>query len=92
MLEEGMVFFNWSKPYFISQFLFVALGLIFVVTLGYILHYGFGAMGRMEKILEEILKGDSSLRIYLRKKDILRPFAERLNKILDLLDDKRQKK
>nr|MDA8100823.1 Txe/YoeB family addiction module toxin [Nitrospiraceae bacterium] len=47
---------------------------------------GFGALSRMEDIMDQIIKGNYSLRVHLRKKDILRPFSQKLNKVLDILE------
>ncbi|MFH1519178.1 MAG: hypothetical protein ABIE75_01215 [Candidatus Omnitrophota bacterium] len=91
LLEEGKMIFKSSIGYYIFQFILVAIGLVGITTLGYILHYGFGAIARIEKILENIAEGNYSLRIHLRKKDIMQPLAVRINKILDLLEKKTNK-
>lgn len=88
LLEEEKFFPGWNTNAFMIQFAFVVIGLVFLVTLVYILHYGFGATIRMERILEEVAKGNYSLRINLRKKDIMKPLAEKMNRVLDLLEKK----
>ncbi|MBN3039605.1 MAG: hypothetical protein JW867_00585 [Candidatus Omnitrophica bacterium] len=77
--------------YFIIQLNFLGIMIVFVITLLWILHHGFGALGRMENILEQIINGDYSFRMHLRKTDIMHPFAEKLNKILDILEKSRAK-
>lgn len=86
LLNEMQLFVNLSYKYFIIQFTFISLGILLIVTLVYLVHYGFGAIFRIERILEEISSGDYSLRIHLRKKDFLRPMAKKLNVILDELE------
>lgn len=91
MLGERMFLFRSEIGYYILQFSFVTIGLVFIATLCYILHHGFGAIARMEGILEKIVEGDRSLRIKLRKKDILLPFADEVNKVLDVLENETKK-
>lgn len=86
MLGERALLLKGEIAYYTLQFTFVTIGLIFIATLCYLMHHGFGAIARMEDIIEKILGGDRSLRINLRKKDILRPFAEEVNKLIDVLE------
>ena len=85
LLEEGKVSFRNGIAYYVFQFILVSISLILITTLGYVLRYGFGAIARMERILEDVAAGNYSLRMSLRKRDILRPLARKLNKVLDLL-------
>ncbi len=91
LLEEGKIIFKSSIRYYVFQFILVAIGLVGITTLGYILHYGFGAIARIETILDNVAAGKYSLRIHLRKNDIMQPLAEKINKILDLLERKTNK-
>lgn len=77
-----------SGDYMVFQLNFGAILLILLITMAFILHKGFGALSRMEEILEEVIKGKYSLRIRLRKGDVLIPLADKINKILDLLEKK----
>ena len=74
--------------YMVFQLNFGAILLILLITMAFILHKGFGALSRMEEILEEVIKGKHSLRIRLRKGDVLIPLVDKINKILDLLEKK----
>jgi hypothetical protein len=74
--------------YMVFQLNFGAILLILLITMAFILHKGFGALTRMEETLEEIIKGNHSLRIRLRKGDILIPLVDKINRILDLLEKK----
>jgi uncharacterized paraquat-inducible protein A len=74
-------------PYTIFQLNYAALIMVAIITIVWILHYGFGALSRMENILDQIISGDYSFRMHLRKHDLMRPFAEKLNKVLDQLED-----
>lgn len=74
--------------YMVFQLNFGAILLILLITMAFILHKGFGALSRMEEILEDVIKGNHSLRIRLRKGDILIPLADKINRILELLEKK----
>lgn len=62
--------------------LFSLLILWFAVLLS---HQFVGPLERLEKELDQILAGDSSRRIYLRKKDDLKVIASKINRLLDRL-------
>jgi HAMP domain-containing protein len=72
--------------YKVIQLNFLGIILILTVTLTFILHYSIGALPRIESILERVLEGNYSLRIHVRKRDSLVSLAEKINKILDLLE------
>jgi hypothetical protein len=74
-------------PYSIFQLNYSALNMILIITIVWIMHYGFGALARMESIIDKIISGDYSCRMYLRKYDAMRPFAEKLNKVLNTLEE-----
>jgi HAMP domain-containing protein len=91
MLEKGTIFFGADLSYLAMQVNFVAIVIILLITLTFILHRGFGALRRMENIMDKIIAGDHSLRFHLRKNDVLFPFATRLNRIVDALEAKQKK-
>ncbi|MDD5194603.1 MAG: hypothetical protein PHQ96_02880 [Candidatus Omnitrophica bacterium] len=74
--------------YLAYQLNFGAIVVIFLIALTFILHRGFGALSRLENTLDQIIQGNRSLRLKLRKGDTLIPLVERLNKILELLEKK----
>jgi HAMP domain-containing protein len=80
---------NADMIYFSSQLNFGAILLIFLVTLTFVLHRGFGALSRIEDILDQVIKGNYSLRLKLRKGDTLIPLTDRINKLIDLLEKKK---
>jgi len=80
---------NADMVYFSSQLNFGAILLVFLVTLTFILHRGFGALARIEDILDQVIKGNHSLRLSLRKGDILIPLTDKINKLIDLLEKKK---
>ncbi len=80
---------NADMVYFSSQLNFGAILLVFLVTLTFILHRGFGALSRIEDVLDQVIKGNHSLRLKLRKGDILIPLADRINKLIEMLEKKR---
>jgi len=86
IVKAGKMFFAGEIPYIISQFNFFIITTVLTLSLLYIMHFGLGALFRMENVLDKIINGDRSLRIHLRKRDIMHPFADKLNKVLDLLE------
>ncbi len=78
----------WQANLFMMQLSLIGIILTFLITIFILLHRGLGVMHRMEEILEKIIDGDYSLRLSLRKKDIMQSFANKLNKVLDLLEAK----
>ncbi len=91
LLKQSQVVSEYELWYFVLQFSFITFGIILMASIVYILHYGFGAVSRIETILEKIAQGDHSFRIHLRKKDFLRPMAEKLNLVLDELEKAKKK-
>ena len=77
-----------DTAYMVFQLNFGAILLVLLISMAFVLHKGFGALSRMEEILEEVIKGKRSLRIKLRKGDILIPLVDKINKILDLVEKK----
>ena len=88
IVTDGRIPNEWEPSFLIFQFTFAGIILIFIVTLFYLLNRGLGALARMEQVLDKIIDGNHSLRINIRKGDIMKPLTERFNKILDLLDNK----
>jgi signal transduction histidine kinase len=86
LMEKGNEVFKNKALYLIFQVILVVIGLGLIAVPGYLLHYGFGPISRMEKILEDVAFGNYSRRMSLREKDIMRPLAKKINRILDLLE------
>ena len=51
MLGRGNIVYGGEIAFFAFQLSFVAVIVILVITLIYVLHYGFGSLSRMEKCL-----------------------------------------
>lgn len=80
----------WRINLIILQLSFTAVIFAFLIGMFLLLHRTLGALPRMEDILDNIVKGDYSLRLHIRKEDIMRSFIEKLNKVLDLLENSRK--
>jgi methyl-accepting chemotaxis protein len=72
----------------ILQVCFAGVIFTFLTTIFMLVRYGLGPLGRIEKILDQVLNGDYTQRITLRKKDLLASFAAKLNKVIELLEQK----
>ncbi len=77
--------------------IFLSLGfalaeVLFLIIILVFLHRTLEPFPRMEELLEKALQGDYSLRLNLRKKDLNRSFVEKMNKVLDLLERRKEKR
>lgn len=77
-----------QRDIIILPLILISIASIFLIALLVILHRSLEAIPRIKRTLDRVLAGERSLRITLRKKDILHSFAETLNKILDLVESK----
>ncbi len=75
----------WRINLIILQLSFTAVIFAFLIGMFLLLHRTLGALPRMEDTLDKIIKGDYSLRITIRKEDIMRSFVDKLNKVFELL-------
>jgi hypothetical protein len=78
----------WRINLIILQLSFTAVIFAFLIGMFLLLHRTLGALPRMEDILDRVIKGEYSLRINLRKDDIMKSFVEKLNQVLMLLEKK----
>jgi len=70
---------------FVRLLLIAPLVFVFAIVLS---HRIAGPIYRIRTTLDEILKGDYSKRLFLRKTDELKDIADRINSLIDLLDKK----
>lgn len=78
----------WRINFIILQLTFSGVILTFLVAISLLLRRSLGALPRVEATLEKIIAGDHALRISIRKKDILHPLVDKMNKIIELLEAK----
>lgn len=78
----------WRVNFIILQASFAGVIVTFLVAITLLLRRSLGAIPRMEAALEKIAAGDYSLRLSIRKKDILHPLVDKINKVLDVLEAK----
>ncbi|MBU4312678.1 MAG: hypothetical protein KJ706_08180 [Candidatus Omnitrophica bacterium] len=103
-LQFGL-FFKWIIPPIILLFLVlyylksspvvIVLGIVVVFFVSWrvliLSHRLAGPIYRLEKDLQDIAKGNFSMRINFRKKDELKSIAEGINKILDEMEKRVEK-
>lgn len=80
--------FLWRVSFIIFVLILIVSIAFLFFTMLVLLHRTVGAISRTETILDRVVNGDYSLRISVRKKDTIHSFADKLNKILDLLEKK----
>lgn len=80
---------KWMFDFVLVQLIFSAgVILIFLLTILVLIHRGLGPLKRIDKIIDEVLAGNYSLRITVRQKDFIYPFAAKINKLIELLQNK----
>jgi hypothetical protein len=75
----------WRINLIVLQLSFTTVVFAFLIGMFLLLHRTLGALPRMEETLDKVIKGDHSLRINIRKEDIMRSFVDKLNKVIELL-------
>ncbi len=69
----------------------IGFGVVVLISLAAIFLLAYRTIGplpRMANILDKVLEGDYSKRIHLRDKDVLSGFVDKINAIIDLLENK----
>jgi len=88
MLAELQQVFNYSSAWRVNFIIMQAsfLGIIFVllISMFLILHRSLGPLLRIERILDNVLKGDYSLRIAIRRKDIIQSLVDKINQLIGI--------
>lgn len=86
--EENLVDLT---PMLKNLLLFGTIGVITAFFLGlFVAHSTFGPKVRIKKHIDQLIKGDYSSRLSLRKKDQLKDIAEKLNSLTEELEKKRK--
>lgn len=86
ILTEFPSFFGLHFDVVIISMCFVVIVTAFVIILVILLHRSLGPVVQIEHVLDEVIGGNRSLRIRLRKKDLLHSLERKLNKVLDSLE------
>jgi methyl-accepting chemotaxis protein len=83
---------SWRTDFIVSQGALLFVAIILFTTMLVVIHRSLGPIPRMEEVLERVAKGDYALRVSVRRRDFIAAFAERLNTVLGLLEQKVQGK
>jgi methyl-accepting chemotaxis protein len=79
---------TWRMDFVVAQASLFLVVVILLSTIMMIIHRSLGPIPRIEAILERVAQGDYSMRVTVRKKDFLISFIDKLNKVLELLEQK----
>ena len=80
---------SWQVDFLVAQACLFLSILILLATIMIIVHRAMGPVPRIEAILDAVIKGDYTQRIHLRRRDFLLSLADKLNKVLELLEQKK---
>lgn len=79
---------SWWVDSLISQLSFTGAIIVLLITLAVLLHRTLGPIPRLEKTLDKVIQGDYSLRLGIRKKDIIHSFVQKVNALIEALEKK----
>lgn len=87
-ISEPQYTLSWRFNLVILLFSFVGTVLVFFTALFVLMHRSLGPLARTEAILEKAIRGDYSQRITLRNKDVMAGFFKKVNRLIELLEEK----
>lgn len=64
---------------------------VFILLLVIILHRSLGPIMQVEKVLAQVIDGDYSVRVHFRKDDLLHEMENKLNAVLEILENEAHK-
>ena len=82
---------TWKANLILLQIFFCGAIFTFLITTFYLVQRSLGPIDRVEKILDEVIKGDYTHRIAIREKDFMFGFMEKVNTVLDRLQNTQKK-
>lgn len=88
LITETQYSVSWHIALIVLLLNFLGFLLSSFFTIFFLLHRGLGALGRIEDDLEKVAKGERSIRLTLRRGDIIQPLVNRINALLDILEKK----
>lgn len=92
LVTEEQHTLKWRISFFVLQLCFIGIIFIFLTTMFLLLHRSIGPIPRLERTLDKIIEGDYSLRLSIRKNDIIHSFIDKANKVIALLEEKSKSK
>jgi len=92
LVTEQQHSFQWRVSFFVLQLCFIGIIFIFLTTMFLLLHRSLGPLPRLERILDKIIQGDYTLRLSIRKRDIIHSFIDKVNSVIALLEEKSKSK
>jgi signal transduction histidine kinase len=81
----------WRANLILIQIFFCGVIFTFLITTFYLVHRSLGPLMRVEKLLEDVLKGGYAQRIAIRDKDFMCGFMEKVNAVLAQLEATQKK-
>ncbi|MEW6075183.1 MAG: hypothetical protein AB1530_02645 [Candidatus Omnitrophota bacterium] len=88
LITETQYSLNWHIALIVLLLNFLGFLLSSFFTVFFLLHRGLGALGRIEADLDKVARGQRSIRLTLRRGDIIQSLVSRINAILDILEKK----
>jgi len=92
LITEEQHSFKWRISLLVLQLCFIGIIFIYLTTVFLLLHRTLSPIPRLEAILDKVINEDYTLRLSIRKKDIIHSFIDKINKVIALLEEKSKSK
>jgi hypothetical protein len=87
-LDISGIPFEWNLGSVGLDLVFLSISVTLIITVYILLRCTLGELPKLEKILDQILKGNHSARFIIEDDSPMAPLANKLNKLLESLDKK----
>lgn len=79
---------GWRLGFIILEVGFMGFIFSILISMFLILHRILGPLPRIENALEEVIKGNYSVRVTIRKRDMIHGLVDKINEVIALLEKK----
>lgn len=79
---------GWRLGFIILEVGFMGFIFSILISMFLVLHRILGPLPRIESALEEVIKGNYSVRVTIRKRDMIHGLVDKINQIIALLEKK----
>ena len=87
-LDISGIPFEWNLGSVGLDLVFLSISVMLIIVVYVLLRCTLGELPKMEKVLDDILKGTSSSRFIIEEDSPMSPLASKINKVLDSLEKK----
>ncbi|MDD3089576.1 MAG: hypothetical protein WC329_05645 [Candidatus Omnitrophota bacterium] len=89
ILTEYEYSLGWRLGFILLEVGFMGFIFSILISMFLVLHRILGPLPRIESVLSEVIKGNHSLRVTIRKRDMIHGLVDKINAIIELLEKKK---